>query len=229
MYLRWLNKILSGNVMASSKDFERLKKIQKRDFGSYLNLVESVIYDTECVKSRYEENIKIFSKVKRNAKLLFAFFLLMVIACPIFLFIATFYDALTFEKVAYTLWLVLGLVLIKPQYTLYTWTSRKAETNIISLNKGYNLCLKYIKDTLGTFYNREEFFTPLTEGMAEEELDTLKNWVLVLEMDFTVFTDHVYKNNRLNNLPEDKAQESAQDRENSHSFLVEYLDGLSVK
>lgn len=215
--------------MSSNKDFKRLKKFQNIDFGIYLNLVECIIYDTECVKSRYEDTQKRFLKRKRNARLLFVFFILTTIIFPLFLLIATYSQASTPEIVLYFFWLLLGLGLLKSQRELFKFTSVNANKEISSLNRGYNFCIKYIQETLTTFYNKDEAFTTLTNGMPDEEFEELKNWILALEMDFTVFTDHVYKNNRLNNLTEPKELESTQSRLESQNFLNKYLNDLVIR
>lgn len=214
--------------MGSKFHSKRLTKMSESDFGIYLNLVEAMIYEVEGVYGRYKENKQDLQRSKTKNIALFVFFVVVMIACPVFLYIVLANVAALWERCLYIVWACAGSFMLPKQFFSLKKQNQLIKQNLIDLKRTLNMCLEYVEDTLQTFYNKSEHFNTRISEIPKEEFEATKFWILSIEADLTVFTDIIYRNNKLNQDTDKLPENSEQHRNHSKVFLINHLHGLAT-
>lgn len=214
--------------MGSKFHSKRLTKMSESDFGIYLSLVEAMIYEVEGVYGRYKENKQDLQRSKTKNIALFVFFVVVMIACPVFLYIVLANVAALWERCLYIVWACAGSFMLPKQFFSLKKQNQLIKQNLIDLKRTLNMCLEYVEDTLQTFYNKSENFNTRISEIPKEEFEATKFWILSIEADLTVFTDIIYRNNKLNQDTDKLPENSEQHRNHSKVFLINHLHALAT-
>lgn len=210
--------------MKTRENEQDLDDINKQDFGKYLTLIEAFIFHTETIARRY----KIMKKQIRKRRLahwcLFTFYVATTIAAPLLLLALLLGTVSMEETLVYVVWFTLGVYLFQFQIVGVLAVHNKSKEDLKYLELGYLYSLDCIYDVVNTFFNKSDEFDTPTEIIEEEAFLKIRDWVIELETDITLFKELVYKNDYLNSEPLILNKEKyLSQREHSKAFILDYL------
>ena len=203
-----------------------LNKLKDFDFGCYLHMVESNIYEVETVISRS-------NKVKRKIKNKYIsdifknlFFISCLVACPLILIVMAYLSDKSYviEYLLYGIWLMFGIWQAKKYFDfikeLYINKKKKNER----INKALKFGIKYGLVVVNAFYNKSENFENVFKDLSEDEVQEVVDGLNLLEFDLTTFEEIAYKNQKCNEQPAILEDDYYQDgRDLSREFLERFF------
>lgn len=218
-------------MLLPKSPIKKLKKINDHNFGEYLALVESYVFEIESLAERGNREVSgIRYKIIRNT-LLMVLGLITSTGFPlILLYLAITVQASLMEKIAYLIWAVAGvkisMVMIKKHRQLKSQLELVKKDILCAFAAG----VQYCGHVIDAFFSKSDNIENNFKDMADQQFEHVKSGMWMIEMDISLFEEIAYKHNKLNLdtliLPQDRYTSG---REEARLYLTEYLKSKTIQ
>lgn len=207
-----------------------LKEIGKHDFGLYQSLVETLIYEVECIKTRYVESHTRKSKGARNKRFKLLLYFMAFVVCPACIFMLAWMSAGNLLEKIISLWLTISGI---GWVVMYIKNQNQEQVSQSPVNrkelgaKAVLIAMHYaLEATEGYFSQTEETESDsrIAKILSGEDIEAISDKMSELEIDLQVFDEIMLRNNRYNQEPIIlKSNAYSEKRDISQDYVLNYL------
>ena len=184
-----------------------LRNINNKNFGEYLEFVESNVFEVEVVLNKYNESVKKNKMRMRLAYLRVTIFIFAFLCCPLILGYLSLSNSelslsLYIELIGYILWVGFGIYLLKKAIFTIMNKNLTSKEELHNLKYALTGVLKYGQSVVDAFFDKkEEVKCDYFMSLDKKQLSKVQKGLNILEIDLTVFHDIARKSKKCNVKP----------------------------